>query len=172
MRPKGAKGANTTPKSQVGPPEPILAPNLNLPKNDQKDLRTQIGQESCIGHFQPLASGNHQRPPAQVQKAFASIQGKYSPSPMYSVPRIQAWCIYGIIYHYEPIFLRNPMVMLSGPNYAIPVQVSKIHDPFQRNSFQSFSLSIPDATRRPFEDPNHLALQELGCIFLPGLFQG
>ncbi|MBW0491155.1 hypothetical protein O181_030870 [Austropuccinia psidii MF-1] len=28
------------------------------------------------------------------------------------------------------------------------------------------------ATRRPFEDLNHLALQELGCQLSPGLFQG
>ncbi|MBW0505902.1 hypothetical protein O181_045617 [Austropuccinia psidii MF-1] len=26
------------------------------------------------------------------------------------------------------------------------------------------------ATRRPFKDPNHLALQELGCQFSSGLF--
>ncbi|MBW0579866.1 hypothetical protein O181_119581 [Austropuccinia psidii MF-1] len=68
-------------KPQLGPPEPILAPNLNHPKNDQKDLRTQIG------HFQPLASGNHQRPQAQVQKDLPSIQGKNSASTMYSIPK-------------------------------------------------------------------------------------
>ncbi|MBW0527093.1 hypothetical protein O181_066808 [Austropuccinia psidii MF-1] len=45
-----------------GPPEPILAPNLNLPKNEQKELRTQIG------HFQTVASGNQlksSKPPLQ-----------------------------------------------------------------------------------------------------------
>ncbi|MBW0562203.1 hypothetical protein O181_101918 [Austropuccinia psidii MF-1] len=45
-------------------------PNLNNPKNGQKDPRTQIGQEPQFGHFQPLASGNHQRPPVQVQQDF------------------------------------------------------------------------------------------------------
>ncbi|MBW0532225.1 hypothetical protein O181_071940 [Austropuccinia psidii MF-1] len=89
MRPKGDKGATPNPKGQVGPkplvdpPEPILAPNLISPKNGHKEPRIQIG------NFQPLASGNHQRPPAQAQQAFPSIQGKDSPSPMYSVPRIQ-----------------------------------------------------------------------------------
>ncbi|MBW0535150.1 hypothetical protein O181_074865, partial [Austropuccinia psidii MF-1] len=48
----------------------------------KKDPRTQIGQEPHFGHFQPLASGNHQRQPAQVQKGFPSAQGKISPSPM------------------------------------------------------------------------------------------
>ncbi|MBW0486262.1 hypothetical protein O181_025977 [Austropuccinia psidii MF-1] len=102
------KGPTTNPKSQGGPkpqvdpPEPILAPNLISPKNGHKDPRTQIGQESRIGHFQPLASGNHQRPPARAEKAFSSIQGRDSPSPMYSIPRIQEWCICGIIYHYAP----------------------------------------------------------------------
>ncbi|MBW0508388.1 hypothetical protein O181_048103 [Austropuccinia psidii MF-1] len=85
MRPLGAKGSNHQPQGQVGPPEPILAPNINLPKN---------GQQPQSGHLQLLASENHQRPPTQVQKAFPSIQGKDSPSPVYSVPRTQEWCIY------------------------------------------------------------------------------
>ncbi|MBW0489434.1 hypothetical protein O181_029149 [Austropuccinia psidii MF-1] len=109
----------------MGPPEPILAPNLNILKNGPKDPRTQIGQEQQSGHLQPLASENHQRPLAQVQKAFPSIQGKDSPLPIYSVPRIQAWCIYGMIYHYAPILLRNPMVMLSGTNYSFSIKVPK-----------------------------------------------
>ncbi|MBW0487461.1 hypothetical protein O181_027176 [Austropuccinia psidii MF-1] len=62
-------------------PEPILAPNLNNPKNGQKDPRTQIV------HFQLLASGDYQSPPAQVQQGSPSIQQKTSPSPMYSVPK-------------------------------------------------------------------------------------
>ncbi|MBW0573790.1 hypothetical protein O181_113505 [Austropuccinia psidii MF-1] len=146
----------TNPEGQVGPPEPILAPNLNLPQNDQKDLRTQIG------HFQPLASGED-----KFQKTFPSIQGKHSP-----LPRIQAWCIYGTIYHYAPIFLCNPMVMFSGPNYAIPIQVPKSITHFEGSFFSHSVLQSLAATRRPFENPNHLALQELGGSFLAGLFQG
>ncbi|MBW0491190.1 hypothetical protein O181_030905 [Austropuccinia psidii MF-1] len=34
-----------------------------------------------------FASGNHQRQPAQFQKDFPSIQGKTTPSPLYSVPK-------------------------------------------------------------------------------------
>ncbi|MBW0532423.1 hypothetical protein O181_072138 [Austropuccinia psidii MF-1] len=138
-----AKGANHKP--QLGPPEPILAPNHNLPKNGQKDLRTQIGQESHIGHFKPLASDNHQSPPAQVQQASPSIQGKDSPSPMYSIPRIQAWCIYGIRYHYAPISLSNPMVMFSRPNYAILIQVPKTITHFEG------SFSIPGGYQKTIQ---------------------
>ncbi|MBW0581398.1 hypothetical protein O181_121113 [Austropuccinia psidii MF-1] len=142
MRPKGAKGATTSPqgqvrpKPQVGLPEPILAP-----KNDQKDLRTQAG------HFQLLASGNHQRPPAQVQKAFPSIQGKDSPSPMYSVPRIQAWCIYGIIYHYAQIWPSNLILMFSEPKYAILIQVPKFSTHFKG------SLSNPGGYQKTIRGP-------------------
>ncbi|MBW0563044.1 hypothetical protein O181_102759 [Austropuccinia psidii MF-1] len=119
-----------------------------------------------------LTSGNHQRPPAQVHKVFLSIQGKDSPSPMYSIPRIQAWCIYGIMYLYEPILLRNPMVMLSGPNYAFSIQVPKSITHFEGSLFSNSVFQYLEDTRRPFEDPNHLALQELGCIVFSGLFQG
>ncbi|MBW0509387.1 hypothetical protein O181_049102 [Austropuccinia psidii MF-1] len=103
-------------KPQLDPPAPNLAPNLISPPNGQKDPRTQIGQEPGIGHFQPLDFGNHQRPPNQAKQGFPSIQGKDFSSPMYSVPWMQEWCIYGIIYHYAPILLRGSMVMVSGPN--------------------------------------------------------
>ncbi|MBW0509256.1 hypothetical protein O181_048971 [Austropuccinia psidii MF-1] len=97
---------------------------------------------------------------------------KDSPSPMYSIPRIQAWCICGIIYHYAPILLRNPTVMFSGPNYAIPIQVPKSITHFEGSLFSHSLLQSLAATRRPFKDPNHLALQELDFIFFSGLLQG
>ncbi|MBW0485947.1 hypothetical protein O181_025662 [Austropuccinia psidii MF-1] len=54
MRQKGAKGGNPpAPKPQVGPPEPILAPNLINHKMAKKDPRTQIGQEPHFGYFKP-----------------------------------------------------------------------------------------------------------------------
>ncbi|MBW0489989.1 hypothetical protein O181_029704 [Austropuccinia psidii MF-1] len=136
------KGQPPTPKASWVPNHTWVG-NPNLPKNDQKDFRTQIG------HFQPLASGNHQRPPAQVQKAFPSIQGKNSPLQMYSVPRIQAWCIYGIIYHYAP------MLMFSGTNYSITIQVPKCITHFEGRPFSHSVLQSMVATRRPFRDPNH-----------------
>ncbi|MBW0484370.1 hypothetical protein O181_024085 [Austropuccinia psidii MF-1] len=100
-----------------------------------------------IGLFEPLTSDNHQRPPAQVQKASPSIQGKDSLSPMYSIPRIQAWIIYGIIYHYAPILLSIPMVMFSEPNYAIPIQVPKSITYFKG------SLAIPGGYQKTIQGP-------------------
>ncbi|MBW0470459.1 hypothetical protein O181_010174 [Austropuccinia psidii MF-1] len=38
-----AKRGQVVPKPQVGPPEPILAPNLTSPRNGQSGPRTQIG---------------------------------------------------------------------------------------------------------------------------------
>ncbi|MBW0562821.1 hypothetical protein O181_102536 [Austropuccinia psidii MF-1] len=116
-------------------------------------------QEPLIVNFQPLGSGNHQRPPAQFQKAFPSIQGKDSPSPMYSIPRIQAWCIYCIIYHYAPILPCNPMVMFSEPNYAFSIQVPISITHFKGSLFSDPVLQSLVAAIRPFEDPNHLALR-------------
>ncbi|MBW0572966.1 hypothetical protein O181_112681 [Austropuccinia psidii MF-1] len=151
MRPKGAQGARWAHLSQFWPPIP------SVPK---------IAKNHSLSIFKPLASGNHQRPPAQAQKAFPSIQGQDAPSPMYSIPRIQEWCIYGIIYHYAPILLRNSMVIFSGPNYAIPVQVPKSITHFKGSLVSHSVLQSLEATRRTFEDPNHLALQELGFLFL------
>ncbi|MBW0465684.1 hypothetical protein O181_005399 [Austropuccinia psidii MF-1] len=121
---------------------------------------------------QSLAIFNHQRPPAQVQNAFPSIKGKDSPSPMYSIPRSQARCIYGIIYPCAPILLSNLMVMLSGPNYLFSTKVPKAITHVKGSLFSHSALQSLAATRRPFKDHNHLALQELGCIFFSGSFQG
>ncbi|MBW0564296.1 hypothetical protein O181_104011 [Austropuccinia psidii MF-1] len=172
MRPKGERGpishfkGQVGPKPQVDPPVPILAPNLISPKNGHKDPRTQIG------HFQPLASLNHQRPPAQAQEAFPSIQWKDSPSPIYSIPGIQEWCVCGIIYHYAPILLSNPMVMVSGPNYAIPNQIPKSITHCEASLFSHSVLKSLEATRRLFKDHNHLARQELGCTFFQDYSKG
>ncbi|MBW0490511.1 hypothetical protein O181_030226 [Austropuccinia psidii MF-1] len=151
--------SNEAKRRQVGPPQPSLAPNLNLPKNGQKDPRTKIA------HFQPLASGTHQRPPAQVHKSLPSIQGKESPSPMYSVTRdsgmVHMWYNIPLFTH----FSQQWNGMLSGPDYAFLIQVPKSMTNVEGSLFSHSVLQFLAATRRPFEDPNHLALQELGCIF-------
>ncbi|MBW0464446.1 hypothetical protein O181_004161 [Austropuccinia psidii MF-1] len=56
------------------------------PQSQQSQKWPKGPQEPNFGNFQPLASGKHKRPPAQFWKVFPSIQGKTSPSPMYSVP--------------------------------------------------------------------------------------
>ncbi|MBW0491532.1 hypothetical protein O181_031247 [Austropuccinia psidii MF-1] len=63
-----------------------------------------------------MASGNPQRPPSPLKSTLP-----LNPRGIFPIPsctpysRMQEWCIYGIIYHYAPFFLNNPMVMFSGP---------------------------------------------------------
>ncbi|MBW0570010.1 hypothetical protein O181_109725 [Austropuccinia psidii MF-1] len=82
MRPKGAKGASQVgPKPQLGPPEPILAMTSLDPKMTKSLLDTFLAINPVgpnFGHGPPwinistMASGNHQRPPDQLSKAFPS----------------------------------------------------------------------------------------------------
>ncbi|MBW0487515.1 hypothetical protein O181_027230 [Austropuccinia psidii MF-1] len=161
MRPTTNPKGQVGPKPQVGPPEPILAPNIKLPKNDQKEPQDPNWPFSTPGLWK-LPEATSSSP-----SSLPFIQGKDSPS-----PRIKAWCIYGIIYHYAPILLRNPIKMFSGQNYAIPIQVPKSITHFEGSLFSHSVLKSLAAIRRSFKYPKHLALQELGCIFFSGLFQG
>ncbi|MBW0537697.1 hypothetical protein O181_077412 [Austropuccinia psidii MF-1] len=43
----------------------------------------KLAKNHVLATFQPLASGSHQRPPAQPQKDFPSDKENNSPSPMY-----------------------------------------------------------------------------------------
>ncbi|MBW0514547.1 hypothetical protein O181_054262 [Austropuccinia psidii MF-1] len=158
MRPRGQL---ISPQGQVGPPEPVLAP-----ENGQNTLGPKIGQEPQVTTIQFMASGNHQRPPAQLQARIPlSFRGRIFLPQCTPYSRIQEWCIYGIIYHYAPFLLSNPMVIFSGPN-----KVPKPSPILKEDSSDIQSGNSMEATRRPFEDPNHLALQELGCKFSSGLF--
>ncbi|MBW0474181.1 hypothetical protein O181_013896 [Austropuccinia psidii MF-1] len=121
--------------------------------------------------FNPLPLATTRGHQLKPRKLPPPLRGKTLLHQMYSIPRIQEWCTYGIIYHYEPILLRNPMVMLSGPKYAIPIQFPKYITHVDGSHFSHSVLQSLVANRRPFEDPNHLALQELDCLFFSGLFQ-
>ncbi|MBW0550802.1 hypothetical protein O181_090517 [Austropuccinia psidii MF-1] len=118
MRPKGAKGA----VHQV--------PNHKWAHLSQfwPQIPTTSGPELTKDHpwatIQPMASGNHQRPPAQLQARIPLhfMERLFLPQ-CTTYSRFQEWCIYGIIYHYAPFLLRNLMVTLSGPSYVIPIQV-------------------------------------------------
>ncbi|MBW0488697.1 hypothetical protein O181_028412 [Austropuccinia psidii MF-1] len=62
------------------------------------------------------------------------------------------------------------MVTLSGPNYVIQNQVPN-PSPVSKEVISAIqSGNSLAATRKQLEDPNHLALQELGCQFSSGLF--
>ncbi|MBW0466564.1 hypothetical protein O181_006279 [Austropuccinia psidii MF-1] len=118
-----------------------------------------------------MASGKHQKPPDQLQEKIPlQLRGRLLLPQCTPYSRIQEWCIYGIIYHYEPFLLSNEMVTLSGPNYVTPNQVQNPSQILKEDISAIQSGNSLEATRRPFKDPNHLALQELGCQFSSGLF--
>ncbi|MBW0522883.1 hypothetical protein O181_062598 [Austropuccinia psidii MF-1] len=58
------------------------------------------------------------------------------------------------------------MVTLSEPNHVIPNQVPSPSPFLEKDVSAIQSRNSLAATRRPFEDPNHLALQRLGCHLL------
>ncbi|MBW0542935.1 hypothetical protein O181_082650 [Austropuccinia psidii MF-1] len=58
------------------------------------------------------------------------LKGNSSIPPCTPYSRLQEWCIYGIINHYAPFLLRNPMVTFSGANYIFPNQGPKVQLPF------------------------------------------
>ncbi|MBW0509025.1 hypothetical protein O181_048740 [Austropuccinia psidii MF-1] len=154
---KGPRGQFRNLQSQVGPPEPVFDPKTQL--------RTQIGHKSVHGLWQPSEATR-----SAPSKDSPPVQGKAFLSSMLSVLRDQEWCIYGIIYHYAPFLLSNPMVKLPGPNYMIPNKVPN-PSPISKEDFSAIQYGNSlAATRGPFKDPNHLALQELGCQFSSGLF--
>ncbi|MBW0568623.1 hypothetical protein O181_108338 [Austropuccinia psidii MF-1] len=68
MRPKGeapSSQGQVGPKPQLGPPEPVLAPNLIKTKMVINHHRTHFGPGSSWTNFQPMASSNHQISSAQ-----------------------------------------------------------------------------------------------------------
>ncbi|MBW0502446.1 hypothetical protein O181_042161 [Austropuccinia psidii MF-1] len=86
---------------------------------------------------QAMASGNHQRTPATLNKEF-SIKIKETSG---QVCGNQEWCIYGIIYHYAPFFLGNSIVKFSGLHYAISNKVPRPITHFKRR-LQPLGLTI------------------------------
>ncbi|MBW0584573.1 hypothetical protein O181_124288 [Austropuccinia psidii MF-1] len=76
----------------------------------------------------PLATTRRQ----QVSSARLSpqLQGISSFPSYHPYSRLQTWRIYGIIYHYAPFLLSNPMVTFSGSNSTFPTQGLKSQRPF------------------------------------------
>ncbi|MBW0546679.1 hypothetical protein O181_086394 [Austropuccinia psidii MF-1] len=57
--------------------------------------------------------------------------------------RMKGWCIYGIIYHYAPYFLRSPMVMFSGPISMIPNQGIQNPSPISKEDSSAHQSGNP-----------------------------
>ncbi|MBW0521981.1 hypothetical protein O181_061696 [Austropuccinia psidii MF-1] len=158
---RGQGGISAVPNHKWAHLRQCLTQNPINPKWPKNHLRTQIGHKSVHGLWNPLEATR-----SAPSKYSPPVQGKNSLSSMHSVLKDQEWRIYSIIYRYTPFFLSNPIVTLSEHNYVIPYQVPS-PSPFSKKDFSAIqSGNSLAATRRPFEDPNHLALQRLGCHLL------
>ncbi|MBW0509057.1 hypothetical protein O181_048772 [Austropuccinia psidii MF-1] len=119
-----------------------------------------------------LATSNHQGPPAQVQQGFPSIQEKTLPSSTYPVPKDP-----GVVHIWYNIALCTIFTQQSiGDGFRTQLghfnPSPQIHHPFQRKTLTHSVFQYLAATKRPFKDPDYLALQELGFYFIQGLFKG
>ncbi|MBW0583300.1 hypothetical protein O181_123015 [Austropuccinia psidii MF-1] len=93
MRPKGGKGGSSSaPKPQLGPPEPVLAPNSIRPQNGHKTLRTQFWPIATMDH---LSANGLWSPPEATRSAQLKIsphlKGNSSTPPCTPYPRFQEW---------------------------------------------------------------------------------
>ncbi|MBW0468991.1 hypothetical protein O181_008706 [Austropuccinia psidii MF-1] len=86
--------------------------------------------------------------------------------------RLEEWCIYGIIYHYAPIFISNSIVTFSGPNSMIPNQGPKIQCPIRRRTLQLISLAIHGGYQKTIEGPQPPGPAGVGLAIISGLVQG
>ncbi|MBW0460823.1 hypothetical protein O181_000538 [Austropuccinia psidii MF-1] len=169
MRLKGGQGgiplshkARWVPNHKWAHLSPILAPNPKVAK------RTSGPQ---IDHNQPMASGNHQRPPAQFQKGFPSIKGNNFPSFMDPVPKDP-----GMVHIWYNIPLCAIFSQKSNSD-AFRTQIChfnsspQIHHPFQRKTFQSFSLAIPDSYKKTIQGPQPPGSTGVGLLFHSRIIQ-
>ncbi|MBW0518688.1 hypothetical protein O181_058403, partial [Austropuccinia psidii MF-1] len=151
------------PKPQLGPPEPNLAINHHGTKMAINHHRTHFGPGSP---WPLIATRSAQLNPSP------HLEGNSSIPPCTPHSRLQEWSLYGIIYHYAPFLLRNSMVTFSEPNPSFQIKVSKSNAHFKGGLFNSSVWKYMAAIRRPFKDPNHLALQELGWKFIQDYSKG
>ncbi|MBW0571104.1 hypothetical protein O181_110819, partial [Austropuccinia psidii MF-1] len=131
----------------------------------QKPFGHQNGHRTRSTQFWPWPLEGTRGHPTSSASTPLNSRGILSISPCTPYSRLQEWCIYGIIYHYAPFLLINSMVKLSGPNFTIPNQGPKSNAHLKGGFFNSSVWQSMAAIRRPFKDPNHLALQELGWQF-------
>ncbi|MBW0525937.1 hypothetical protein O181_065652 [Austropuccinia psidii MF-1] len=120
-----------------------------------------------------MGSGNHQRPLDQLGSVLPLNSRGIPPIPPCTpYSRLQEWCIYGIIYHYASVLLRNSIVKFSGPNSMIPNQGPKIKLPFRRRTLQLISLAIHGGYQKTIQGPQPPSPAGVGLEIISGLFQG
>ncbi|MBW0468568.1 hypothetical protein O181_008283 [Austropuccinia psidii MF-1] len=107
----------------------LKPPNHNLAHQSLRARNSKGPKISIDLKTKVMASGNHQSPVVTLK-----IKESFDPAQWTQVCRIQDWFKYGIIYHYAPFFLSNPMVMDSGLHYVISEKVPKFITPFLRKT--------------------------------------
>ncbi|MBW0557091.1 hypothetical protein O181_096806 [Austropuccinia psidii MF-1] len=127
----------------------------------------KLTKDQLWATIQPMASGNHQRPPAQLQEMIPlSFRGRIFLSQCTPYSRMQEWCIYDIIYHSAPVLLSNPMVKLSGPNYVIPNQGPN-PSPISKEDLSAFSVwQFPGGYQKTMQGPQPPGPAGVGLSFL------
>ncbi|MBW0482615.1 hypothetical protein O181_022330 [Austropuccinia psidii MF-1] len=111
--------------------------------------------------------GSHQRPPAQLSSILPfTLRGilPFLHAPYTQGCRSGAYMVlYTIMHHFcseiQWRHFKDPI-----PSFQIKVPKSNAH--FKGGPFNSSVWKYMVAIRRPFKDPNHLALQELGWKFV------
>ncbi|MBW0559377.1 hypothetical protein O181_099092 [Austropuccinia psidii MF-1] len=168
---KGAKGQFIRSQTTGGPTRASFGPKSQPTQNVQNHLRTKIGQGSPVGHCS--AHGLWQPPEATSSapiKDYPQVQGKMFPSSMHLVLKDPG--VVCIWYNIPlcTIFPQKSNVDIlrtkSCDSKSSPQSITNLKENF--SAIQS-GTSLA-ATRRPFKDPNPLALQGLGCQFSSGLF--
>ncbi|MBW0481650.1 hypothetical protein O181_021365 [Austropuccinia psidii MF-1] len=152
---RGQGGQSLSPKPQVGPPEPVFGPKL---------AKKALGP--ILTPFSAMASGNprgHQRLKSTI---LFSSRGRFSHSSRNPVLK-DAGMVH--IWYYIPlctIFDRQSNGNIFRTLFHdYKSRSSKFITNFEGGPLSSSVWQFLVAIRRSFQDPNHLALQELGWQF-------
>ncbi|MBW0494984.1 hypothetical protein O181_034699 [Austropuccinia psidii MF-1] len=120
-----------------------------------------------------MASAKHQRPPDQLRSSFPlTLRGIL---PFLHAPCTQGFrsgaymVLYTIMHHFCTAI---QWWRFQDPMPSLKINFPKSNSHLEGGPLNSLVWQSMAAIRRPFKDPNHLALQELGWQFHSQLFQG
>ncbi|MBW0543611.1 hypothetical protein O181_083326, partial [Austropuccinia psidii MF-1] len=157
---RGQRGQPSSPQGQVGPkpqldpPEPKFSTNPLDPKLAKELLDTNL----TINPIGPIFGHG----PISQPWPLETTRGHQISS---------AWCIYGIIYHYEPFLRSNSMVTFSGPNSTIQYQGLKIQHPSPRMIIQLISLTCYGGNQKTLQGSQPPVSAGVGLVHYSGLFK-
>ncbi|MBW0474989.1 hypothetical protein O181_014704 [Austropuccinia psidii MF-1] len=169
-------------KTHLDPPEPKLATISFGPKIGQRPSGHQFGDKSCRTHFlamdhhgpisQPWPLATTRGPQISSVSLPLNLWGILSIPSYHPYSRLQAWCIYGIIYHYAPFLLSNAMVTFSGPISTFLYQGLKIQCQFQRRIIQLIGLTSYGGNQKTLQGSQPPVSAGVGLVHYSGLFKG